>query len=225
MKLKKFNKQAYLNNQHEELYIEDVKKHVILNRQIRITDLTDAMKTGKICTEYSITFVDKNLDQEQIACLNFMNDMNWNIESVFNFCEAQNWEKDKWGGYNEVYEYDERGNEMRIYRSDRKSVRTWSPFNLDVLKPLNETPSKWTLKHVIRALVNDQGKVVCRGVYTDDYAFDAAYNYQQGDVSSLHFAKRLLTSPSGWWVGSPESNGSMAVCCHHFDTNDFTPFL
>ena len=45
------------------------------------------------------------------------------------------------------------------------------------------------------ALGPEKVRVVCRGIYTDDYAFDAAYNYQKGDVP---LDCELFTS--GWGI-------------------------
>jgi hypothetical protein len=81
---------------------------------------------------------------------------------------------------------------------------------------------KWTLRHAIRALVNGQFEwLKCTGYYTDDYAWDMAMNYRQGEIpDAVSFAADVLESPSGWWVSGREEN-VVYMCCHSFDNNEF----
>ena len=72
---------------------------------------------------------------------------------------------------------------------------------------------------VVKLLRSGKVHVVCTGRYTDDYAFDAAYNFCKGGLSPeavLKLADDIERSPSGWWC-SPNSNGKhIDLGCHSF---------
>ncbi|NEX60097.1 hypothetical protein [Noviherbaspirillum galbum] len=111
--------------------------------------------------------------------------------------------------------------EVRLHYSEGNGTNTFSPFALDRLKPLREVPAKWTMAHAKRALANHQFRNLrCNGVYSDDYAYDAAVDFHRGPVDHLVMLEKLVESPSGWWT-SLDGNGSVSLCCHHFDSNSF----
>jgi len=183
----------------------------------RIVDITNALKTGKTCTEYSLqTAINDrdNLPVTNYISHNFGND----LKKLFNFCETIEFKNHKYGGL----EHHDIG-DIRIYKSLIKGVRVYSPFAK--IAPLKKFPKKWTLRHVFAALNNGQFKdLKCKGVYTDDYAYDNAVNYRMGEIKAPDsFLKRILESPSGWWCF--EQNGVVSICCHSFDSNEFTPVI
>jgi hypothetical protein len=109
-----------------------------------------------------------------------------------------------------------------VYTTPAK--RVFDP-TLKAYNPLKEIPAKWTLTHVVRALLNGQAEnVKCTGVYTDDYAYDAASNFGIGEINAKNLAIRLIECPSGWHAYA-EADGTVHVNCHSFDNNKFTPLL
>ena len=173
----------------------------IFNDQFRLTDLTDALKTGKTCKQVSVCpkFFHKEKD---IAVYNV-------LESITDFQDF-------------IHNTPDLGEDFDVYTYDNKSVSTFSPFNLTVINPLKELPKKWTIRHVIRALLTGQAINVRRDSrYTDDYAYDASTNYGACDLNALDFAYDLLEcGHGGWWV-SNDGNGRIGVNCHHFLHNSF----
>lgn len=110
------------------------------------------------------------------------------------------------------------------YWRTRPATRTFSPFDLDRLKPLKAPlTGKWTLAHARRALANGQYENLrCNGHYTDDYADDAARDFCRGEIKApLEFLRKLVEDPSGWWTLLNEESKSVSVCCHSFDSNSF----
>lgn len=209
-------------NTHDPLYLRQANAYVHrFQGSLTVTDLAHAFAAGKVCNSFQLDWgpVEFHVPKEFHALIT---SCGYDFRKVLDHCRALDWVKGKW-------EYDKiilgpgtrPGYEVAIIRRARRGTRTYSPF----VKPrrLTESPDKWTIPHVIRALLNDQfQKLTCNGVYTDDYAHDNAVNFHQGDFSknSAAFAKRILESPSGWWC--QERNGIVSICCHHFDSNEFT---
>lgn len=180
----------------------------------RITDLTNALKTGKTCREYTL----KSERGEHGNCdvTNFIYEFENLLDRLWMLCESFPFE----------HKYDPvKITGIEIYRTDIKSIRVFSPFNLGNVKPLKAMPKKWTLRHVYAALINRQFKELrCAGVYSDDYAWDNAVNYHIGPIKApLAFVKRIIEQPSGWWCNYWDDK--VHVCCHSFDNNDFVPVI
>ncbi len=199
-----------LCNSFDELYFEAVTvKMERFREQVRITDLSNAMKSGKVCRTYSLN------DTEEGGALNWLYGRGFDWSLIFKELAALAWT-------DRVREFDPIQVEgAKVYMDDMKAIRVYSPFNLAVMKPLKEEPKKWTLRHVLRALINNQAReLVCNGQYSDDYAGDAARNFGQGEIPNAKaFAKRIMESPSGWWTHGAQSR--VSICCHHFDSNSF----
>jgi len=180
----------------------------------RVTDLTNALKSGKDCVEYSLKA--ESGEHGNLLVTNFIYSKFGNdLKAIWNFCENL-----------ELVGYDSFVTEgIKIYRSESKGVRVFSPFNLNNVKPLKAMPKKWTLTHVRSALVNGQFKDLrCNYVLTDDYAWDAAVDFRKGSIKApIEFIKGIIENPSGWWTSFRD--GSVAVCCHSFDSNEFTPVV
>lgn len=177
-------------------------------------DLENALLTGKNCKRISL---DYNWHEKGSSCLlfNYLNNViNGDIRSLFNLEETT-----------EVFfNQNDKDFKITIYVSELKAINVFSPFNIDRVKPLKEIPIKMTVRHALRAIINDQVKnLKCNGVYTDDYAFDNAYNFQQGDIKNkISFAKDILENPSGWHVWQDSQNRQVYnLNCHTFDTNEF----
>lgn len=203
------------------LYVQDCNIHVQRWSgfdDYSITDLDSAMQPGKACASYRIASRagrNGNLDVTNWIMRSFGN----SLPLLLLFCNGLEWESTSYGF--EAYHLVDGEFSIEINKRDKESKRTFSPFAK--LPKLTAEPKKWTLPHVFKALLNGQFKNLrCKGVYTDDYAYDATVNYQQGDFSSAaaDFVRRVMESPSGWRTYG--NNGSVSVCCHSFDLNEFT---
>lgn len=193
----------------KHLHISD--SYYVKNEEVRVAryvnhiifeELKNAFKTGKDCITFSI-----NTDDENELNNHFVNDLEKLYSDLVDGYKA-------WGG-----DFDF-ANNVKVYIRKSKGVNTFSPLHLDNLKPLDKMPKKWNLTHVKKLLAHG-AKAKCRGRYTDDYAFDAAINYGEGDVDNLYLLERITQSPSGWWVYKPnDEKNVLSVNCHHFDNND-----
>lgn len=132
------------------------------------TEASDALRTGKTCTRYSVYF---GYDREFNAKYNEL------MCNLFNeLIEAKNI-----GTIAELVEALEQVPQIKFYKSEEKSKDVYNPVNKKFLKPLKELPKKWTNRHLIRLLANDQFEdLITNYLYTDDYAYDAAVNNHEG---------------------------------------------
>lgn len=135
---------------------------------IQITDLTNAMKTGKECTQ-KVFRADKNYTN----FTDIQNDLtDLGIETLPDLLKATELE-----GYT-CREYSQKG------------VHTFSPF-VEV-KPIKE-PTKWTASHLAKAILSGQVyHGITEGRYSDDYARDAEENYGRGRPVHLEEVARSL---------------------------------
>ena len=230
-------------NSHDNWFLErdQIKAH-LFNGSLRLTDIADAMKPGKVCEEFCFNWNWHNARPPSFYRL--LERHEYNLRSLFNELRSLSWQHRKhWKTGEPQADWQsltlanlavqmpkdfgqlsgDPGDNVELYRSELRSVRVWSPFAK--VSPLTEKPNKWTIPHVIRALLTGQfTRLKCDGVYTDDYAYDAAVDFQRGEISGRDavtaFARRILENPSGWWAY--ERDGEVSVCCHHFDSNSFT---
>lgn len=182
-------------------------------QSIIITDLTNAMKPGKTCQRVKFSGV-WNSSACEVA--NLLRGAGGDLRRLFALLagvEGKQWDR---GADVELL-----GVTGTAYNSQQPSNRVYSPFAK--LNRLPAAPAKWTLAHVVRALVNGQfSELECRGKYSDDYAWDAATNFGKGaltDASDL--IQELVEDKSGWWV-SARDGGSIVVGCHSFKSYGFT---
>ena len=185
-------------NDHGDIYVRAENIMVWQGADsIRVTDLTHALATGKECRYVSIR--------------------NWQDS-----CGAVNHVRGRYREQLDEHTADSKDGTLEIYTGTEAGRRTFSPFALDRIKPLKAKPRKWTIPHVIRALINGQyEELKCNGVYTDDYAYDAAVNCRRGTISNaLEFCRGIIKSPGGWWAMAQEG-GRVSICCHSFDSNEF----
>jgi hypothetical protein len=73
---------------------------------------------------------------------------------------------------------------------------------------------------LLKILRSSKVRVTCNGVYSDDYAFDAAMNYRRGELSEeavLEMADLIERSPSGWWCSAWQTEDkTLRLGCHSF---------
>lgn len=211
----------FLNGGHE-VFISDLNLRV--NRwsgtdSWKVTDIKDALAAGKICVGYGIS---RHYANDSLAATNFIcSRFNGDMKALFDFCDGLGWVDGDCGYGEKEVTHDKYT--VYITRYENKAIRVFSPFALERMKPLKEAPKKWTVTHALRALINGQYKSLhCNGVYTDDYAYDAAVNFRQGEIAdAVAFASKIIASPEGWWVGNYRGNNEVSICCHHFDSNSF----
>ncbi len=198
------------NLSYDTLYVDcgprQFSIHVLGGGSIHLVDVTNAAKRGKKCTVVRVDVPWETRQETNAQCV-FFNSIrlhNWNIERLFDAIVA-----------------DPSGHGASIDQKD--AIRTYSPYSKPL--PLKATPKKWTVELAIRALMNGQFEGLrCNGVYTDDYAYDAASNFNRGEIQNAEaFAARVMSCPSGWRVW-PNSDGSILhLNCHSFDSNEFKP--
>ncbi|MFA0809322.1 hypothetical protein [Microbulbifer epialgicus] len=176
---------------------------------LRLGDYTNAFMRGKVCVDYA--FYASGPEQ----LFDFLEKYNFDPQIILSACNKVEFENP----YSQVpFEG------LRLAKSEKKGVNTFSPLLLDRLKPLKVIPKKWINSHVVRLLANGQFedlRITTR--LTDDYAFDAAYNFGAGSVDTNSMIKKLVESPSGWWFsGTTEDGGELGINCHHFDYRSCT---
>lgn len=185
-------------------YFADINAYIsIKDRGINITDLTNALSTGKECKTISICFDWSLVNDMGASCYIF----NRGVKT-----------------FKEVYDRYFIGTETdggERYEGHEKGIETFTPFKR--IPPI-KTPSKWTIAHVWKAILSGQiytGQV--DGHYSDDYAYDNAVNFRRGaGLELIGFAAKLIDSKSGWGVSVTKQDGGKAVLsvnCYSFDCN------
>lgn len=224
-------------NCYEDTFIEgaQIKVHRYAG-SVNLCDITHAMQPGKACETISIQWW-PHTEIPGAAIDPLFSAHGYDVRAVFNALRALPWQYRKhWktgamtSEWQELtgpaladalpgFESSEKMPQLSIHRGERKAIRVFSPFAK--VKPLPAKPAKWTVAHVVRALMAGQfSSLKCNGVYSDDYAYDAAVNFHQGEIkNAVAFARRIMENPSGWWAH--EDSDSVSICCHHFDSNEF----
>lgn len=221
--VKKQNEIDIMNDWYsDQVYIEELNVNVKRYQgSIEIIELDSALRTGKVCVSHKISWRSGN--QSSTPFLNWILNKGMNsVSDILEYCKSQEVSLNQWGGYKDVLVGNQDEVDIYYYRGKEKGVRVFSPFNLKYIKPLKELPGKWKLTHAIKVIVNGQYEGLKKNYYmTDDYAFDAAYNFQKGAINKgLEFIKNIIESPRGWWTSINE-HGSVSLCCHTFDSNSF----
>lgn len=178
---------------------------------LEMMDLTNAMQAGKKCLRVTVAPVTAKAGYDLLATLRASYLFNYKL--LFdNLCELG---ADSLGTFRPV-EVELEGEMWRVNVYEEPSVRTYSPFAQ--VKPLKEEPKKWTAAHVVKALLNGQFEgLQCDGKYTDDYAFDAAYNFQIGEHvdQGRYLIEKLVKRPEGWWFANENGGRVSANCGQH----------
>ena len=199
-----------------------------------LMDISDAMRPGKVCEKFSLNWWPHDGSVRGVDEL--FRAHGFYLRAVLATLRALPWQKQKhWKTGAPTDDWQQMtgaelaaaipafaGNEnlqLSLHRGENQAIRIWSPFAS--VKPLPAAPKKWTVAHVVRALMAGQAvNLKCNGVYSDDYAYDAAVNFHQGPIkNAVAFARRIMESPSGWWA--MERGGWISICCHSFDSNEF----
>ena len=181
-----------------DFYVKESLCHIhIFSDCIYITNLKNALKRGKTCKRY---------------CLSFKNSINI-ICSFNNWIDEINLDEFINNLFNGIYENRYTG--MNLEVREIKGVNVFSPF--ENIKPI-KLPTKWTISHVWKGILSGQiKKVICTGKYSDDYSFDNATNYGKGEKDKISFAKELIEEAGGWHCYYDGIN--VCVNCHSFDNN------
>lgn len=173
-------------------------------RAFVITDLTNAGKRGTKCNELSV-----NADYDAPDCA-IWNDLL--TDHTHKLLEATT---------SQVLPPELEKPYLKFYFRDVESKRLLA-VDLSTIKPLTEEPKKWTLAHVVRAIVNGQYEgLKCNYRHLDDTCQD----YGKGEIKNpIEFVQGIVESPSGWWT-MRNNSGLVSICCHSFDSNEFMPVI
>ena len=140
-------------------YYKDINAYIWCNYSSAVViELDNAMKRGKECKKYRIYSNDGD------ASCYLINELKVNSPK-------------------ELYDFVRSGKELpgngELYVTEEKGVEVFSPFVS--VKPLDKLPEKWKKSDLVKAIMSGQ---VFSGVLdqrlTDDYAYDAAYNFGSG---------------------------------------------
>jgi|APHM01.1.fsa_nt_gi hypothetical protein len=195
---------------------------------VALTDMSNAFMRGKTCRKYRIKSPDVNCRAGGVDPAKRPVGLILEIGSVkeaFDWLEEQDDEDFESGGYSECIDYTPGSTRFRIYRSSTKGVRTFSAAHLDQITALSSIPKSWNVRRAMRAILAGQVEEwFVDGIYTDDYARDAAHDYHRGELENyLGKAKRIWENPSGWqvWTSNVEDadRRDLSFNCHTFDTN------
>jgi hypothetical protein len=190
-----------------------------------LTDLSNSFLRGETCRKFRIKTPDapvKDRENSPEKLLLAAGGVTALFIYLVNRLENGYFEDD---GYSQKYEETYEGTRFVVYAEEAKGIRTFSAAHLDQIKPLSSLPKKWTVRLALRAALSGQvSKWHVDGIYTDDYAFDNAYEYQRGELSQyLAKARRIWENPSGWNVRTSYKDGGdktmISLDCHNFDTN------
>lgn len=222
---KNFKLTFAVNIGDKEMYISDLCVKVKIfslydNAIVEIVDLANAAKVGKSCTVWTV-------EQKHDPRESFL-DMPEMFAAVCDSSEiSEIVEKLRRGDFSET---SADGN-ITVYSRERKGVDTFSPFAK--VNPV-KVPSKWTMSHVWKAIYSGQIVAAHRDYrYTDDYAYDAAYNFGERDLSGddlADLAEDIIEGGySGWSVrcNGIDENGNYIInlALHSFEgwTLTFNP--
>ena len=190
----------------------DIRIHYF-NTVIQITDVTNAKKRGKTCVKIS-AYVNNYEDMDACKYVNYTNIAT--IETFFENCENHEVGYTLTGIEHQDYKYN-----IEIMAS--KEVIPAQCNLKSIYKPITELKLKnrhsIKISDIIRILINNNVQVVQDGRYTDDYAWDAATNYNEGHVfNPVEFATDLIKSRSGWsaYVDSVDQK-RIYINCYSFD--------
>jgi len=145
-------------------YYKDINAYIWCNYNSAVViELDNAMKRGKECKKYRI------YSSDNTASCYLINELKVNSPK-------------------ELYDFVRSGKELpgngELYVSEEKGVEVFSPFV--AVKPLEKMPEKWKKSDLVKAIMSGQ---VFSGVLdqrlTDDYAYDAAYNFGSGTKLNL----------------------------------------
>ena len=149
--------------------------------RVKITDMTNAGKRGKLCRSLDID----GFHAPDCAIWNEL--LDGHLSQILNAVTEGEFPKELSRPH------------IKIWPRDIKAIRLL-PLDVSIISPLKSIPKKWTIRHIVKALVNGQYKNLKKNYYlTDDYAYDAAYNFRAGLIEdAIGFAAKLVKEPTGW---------------------------
>lgn len=194
-----------------------------------LQDLSNAFMRGKSCRKFRIKTPDEHGHQRNPDRRpeQFILDKG-SVTEAFDYLQERldNGQFTE-GRYSTFWEETIGGTRFKVYTETAKGVRTFSALHLDQITALSSIPKSWNVRRAMRAILAGQVEEwFVDGIYTDDYAFDNAYNFQRGELEHyLGKARRIWENPSGWkvWVSPRADNRrKLSFNCHSFDTNSIT---
>ena len=205
--LMEFKKNNFINN----IYVEKEKFYIHIyrgfsgenTRTVVIKDLENAMLSGKKCLEITLQNI---LDEDYYTLYEYINENGGIRKYIENMGkEVKN-----------EYQTEILRPSYKIYLTLKKGVEVYSPFTK--LSKVEKLPNNFTKSHVIKLLRNKQFKnLECTGVYTDDYAFDNAYNFQKAQYEDGEFLIEKITNGGGWNFSYTQDKKSLYVSCYSFE--------
>lgn len=172
---------------------------------VGVVDLSNAMKTGKECSERRFVPEGRNLNSVNELKLALLNQ---DIKTIADLFSAKYIE----------------GFETNYY--SKKSVKVFSPF-VEV-KPITQ-PSKWTKADVAKAILTGQiFDGITNGNYTDDYAYDAEVNFgRDKKLDLIDVARELIEEYSMGIIISEDEvkDGITSISVNTFHFNSKTLYF
>lgn len=169
-----------IRNKTGNTFYTDDGKYAIkaYHEQVKIIDLTNALKTGKTCPSY---WMDDRMGDNSI--FNAF-DRNLTLDQILAHFEA--------GTLKDIADPEYATFTFGMYQE--KGMTVFSPFAIGNLKRVKKLPSRVSISHVVKLIANGQFKYLGRNYkYTDDYAYDAATNHGKLDnVNPIDVVERLI---------------------------------
>lgn len=163
-------------------YTEDGKYKIhFYNGSTRITDTTNALRTGKQCKTWTLGW--HGGDHHPLMFRNSMGDMKFEL---FLKTIEDGAVKDKLDDeYLKDFSF--------ASTSSEKGIDTFSPFAIGNLKRVKSIPAKPTIQHVLKLIANGQFKYLGRDYsYTDDYAHDAVHGGKIDNVNPISLVQDMV---------------------------------
>lgn len=112
---------------------------------LALTDLAEAFRPGRTCTQYRVSGRDGAEPTDLILALG-------SAAAAFGLLEQM----DRNSGVRDrkPHVLTLEGCLLEIRRSAIPAIRVFSPLHLHRVRPLERVPNRWTIPHVVRALVN-----------------------------------------------------------------------
>lgn len=196
----------------------DIRIHYF-NPMLQITDVTNAKKRSKTCVQINVC----TLRNEDIDACKYMNETNIaTLETFFEKFKDHSVNPYSMFTYHVAENIQHQGYTHTVEVLPSNIVVPATCNLKDIYKPVKEVKTKSNhikINDIIRILINNNVQVVQDGRYTDDYAWDAATNFNKGHMfNPVEFAKQLIKDKSGWsaFVDN-ENKNRIGVCCYSFD--------
>lgn len=170
---------------------------------IQIFDVTNALKAGKSIPQWSI-YATTGINEFDICFSNYLATFKSRKLSLEEFLKTifKIVEEDGESLYlNKNGEYDLNDYScivgMKFDADYTKGIRVFSPLAILNINPLKKMPKKWKVNDLIKAIANNQYSYLGRDYkYTDDYAYDSAYNYGANDfMNPISMIEEIIENP------------------------------